>query len=92
MSLTFFQSGLFAPRIKLHRVHQFTGGVAQCCSYTAGLPLSVSVGSFLKLYRVRSVHPLKTSLSVSPLQFGSRFLCVLAGKVSHVEWSRVVEW
>ena len=38
---------------------------------------------------------LKTSLSVSPLQFSSlgyRFLCVWAGKVSHVEWSSVVVW
>ena len=33
---------------------------------------------------------LKTSLSVSPLQFG--LPCVWAGKVSHVEWSRVVVW
>ena len=34
---------------------------------------------------------LKTSLSVSPLQ--SRLLSVWGGgKVSHVEWSRVVVW
>ena len=33
---------------------------------------------------------LKTSLSVTPLQ--SRLLSVRAGKVSHVEWSRVVVW
>ena len=33
---------------------------------------------------------LKTSLSVSPLK--SRLLSVWAGKVSHVEWSRVVVW
>ena len=55
-----------------------------------GLPLSVSDRSFLKLYRLMSVYVLKTSLSVTPLQ--SRLLSVWAGKVSHVEWSRVVVW
>ena len=49
-----------------------------------GLPLSViSDRSFLKLYRLRSVYVLKTSLSVTPLQ--SRLLSV--GREKWVTWS-----
>ena len=42
--------------------------------------LSVSVSSFLKLHRVRSVYVLKTSLSASLLQFGSPLFVCLGGK------------
>ena len=57
---------------------QFTVGVTQCHVEVTGLPLSVSDRSFLKLYRLRSVYVLKTSLSVTLLQ--SRLLSVWAGK------------